>query len=116
MSKLIGALLLFAIAMPAGSEDAPVRDPTQPYRPVTTPGARGSTPRRFELTAVLISSERKIAVINGAFHREGDWIDGAQITRIELQAVRLQRGSEETVVRLNQERTKLQIIRGDPSS
>ena len=65
---------------------------------------------------MLVSKDRKIAVINGSFHREGDWIDGAQITRIEPQAVRLQRGSQETVVRLNQQRTELQITRGEPSS
>ena len=116
MSRLIGSLLLLVLVAPAEAQVAPLRDPMQPHRPVATSGAQRSAPNRFELTAVLVSSDRKIAVINGSFHREGDWINGAQITRIELQAVHLQRGSEETVVRLNQRRTELQITRGDPSS
>lgn len=116
MSKLIAALLLFVLGLQLQAQEARLRDPMQPFEPVATPGARGSAPRPFELTAVLVSKDRKIAVINGAFHREGDWINGAQITRIETQAVRLQRGSEETVLRLNERRTELQITRGEPSS
>jgi hypothetical protein len=100
---LLALLPIYGVA----AEDLPLQDPTLPYEQAQTPAARGSVSRRLELTAVLISSQRRIAVINGKFYREGEHVDGAQITRIEPESVGLRRGSEEMEVRLNTGRTGL---------
>jgi hypothetical protein len=55
---------------------------------------------RFALTAVLISPLRRVAVVNGRPYRQGDNVDGAQITLIEPNAVHLREGSNELVLRL----------------
>jgi len=111
--SLSRSLLIVFVPACVLAQELPLRDPMQPQQTIATPGARGSAPRRFELTAVLVSRDRKVAVVNGRVYREGDVVDGAEITRIEPQAVHLRRGSEDTVVRLRNERTDLQITRGD---
>lgn len=111
--------MLLALAFLAGgvaSEEAPLRDPMQPYEYTQVPGTSAAAPRRLVLTAVIVAPKRRVAVINGAIHREGDWIDGAQITRIETQVVHLRRGGEDIVVRLDARRAEPQIDEGDSAS
>lgn len=99
------------------AQEPPLHDPMQPFEYLPTPGAvERAGPQPLELTAVLVSSQRRVAVINGAIHREGDWIAGAQITRIEPQVVHLRRGSEDFVVRLKTRRAGSQTDQGDSAS
>jgi hypothetical protein len=109
------ALALIATAAPgaAHAEDVPLRDPTRPYEAQPATDARGSAAHRLELSAVLISPQRRVAVINGKLYHEGELVDGATISRIESQAVHLRRGSEERVVQLGPERAGAQTNQGD---
>jgi MSHA biogenesis protein MshK len=114
------AALLLGILMPlhySAAEEPPLRDPMRPYEQAQIPDARGNQPRRIALTAVLISAERRIAVINGKFYREGESVDGAQITRIESESVRFRRAGQDIEVRLDGGRTgSQQTIQGDSAS
>jgi MSHA biogenesis protein MshK len=92
------------------AEDLPLLDPTRPFQQAQTPAEQGSASHRLELTAVLISAQRRIAVINGKFYREGELVAGARITRIGPESVGLRRGSEDSEVRLNNGRIGSQTI------
>ena len=107
------ALLVFTAAASVRAEDPPLRDPMQPYRPAASDGREGSAPRRYELSAVLISATRRVAVVNGRRYQQGDRVDGAEIIGIEPKLVHLREGSEDLVVHLSPGRTQVQISQGD---
>jgi MSHA biogenesis protein MshK len=94
---LIVAGMLVA-AGPAFAADAPVRDPMQPYRYVAGPGGVGAP--RFALTAVLISPTRRVAIVNGKPYESGETVNGAEIIRIDPDAVHLREHGNELVVPL----------------
>ena len=102
MSKTVGILSLALTALGASAEDLPLRDPLRPYDAVLPSGSSDTAaPRRLELQAVVVSPERRIAVINDELRREGERVDDAVIVRIERGAVHLRRGSENFVLRLD---------------
>jgi len=80
-------------------EDAPVRDPMQPYRFVAGPTGSVAAPR-FALTAVLISPTRRVAIVNGKPYVSGESVNGAEIVRIDPDAVHLRDNGNELVVPL----------------
>jgi hypothetical protein len=89
---------VFVAAGAARAEDALVRDPMQPYRFVAGPGGVGAP--RFALTAVLISPTRRVAIVNGKPYERGESVNGAEIVRIDPDAVRLREHGNELVVPL----------------
>lgn len=91
---------LLALAA-AHADESPLRDPMQPYRPAEVAAAARPAGPRYDLTAVLIASARRVAVVNGKLYRQGDRVNGAEIIRIEPQAVHLRDGSKDLVVRLS---------------
>lgn len=97
----------------ARAEDPPLRDPTRPYRAQAASGERGSAPHRPELSAVLVSPLRRVAVIDGKLYHVGERVDGALVTRIEPRAVYLRRGDEERVLRLASAHAETGTSQGD---
>jgi hypothetical protein len=109
------ALVLWCAAAFAASGGEPVHDPMRPFA-AGAAGAGGpaaAAAPRFVLTAVLISSARRVAIINGKPYRQGDKVAGAEITRIESQAVALDDGGEELVVHLGKTRASATAATGD---
>ena len=100
MSRRYAYVVAFAAAT-AGAQAAegPVRDPMQPYRYVGSPAGGAAAPR-FELTAVLISPTRRVAIVNGKPYERGETVGGAEIVRIESNAVHLREHGSELVVPL----------------
>ena len=94
---IVAGLLVVAGAAPA--EDAPVHDPMQPYRFVGGTAGGVAAPR-FALTAVLISPSRRVAIVNGEPYERGETVNGAEIVRIEPDAVHLREHGNELVVPL----------------
>ena len=94
---VVAGLLAAAAAAPA--EDVPVRDPMQPYRAVAGPAGSVAAPR-FALTAVLISPTRRVAIVNGKPYECGERVNGAEILRIDPDAVHLREHGSEIVVLL----------------
>jgi len=93
----VAGLLVAAAA--ATAEDAPVRDPMQPYRFVAGPSGSVAAPR-FALTAVLISPTRRVAIVNGKPYERGESVNGAEIVRIDPDAVHLREHGNDLVVLL----------------
>ena len=79
-----------------------LRDPMQPYRPLPggAGGAAGGATYRFNLTGVVISPTRRIAIVNGRSLEVGDEVAGAKIVRIERETVYLQQGSGALLIHL----------------
>ena len=82
------------------ADEVLVRDPMQPYRFVVGPGGIGSVAPRFALTAVLISPTRRVAIVNGKPYERGESVSGAEIIRIDADAVHLREHGNELIVPL----------------
>lgn len=85
----------------ASASDA-VRDPTKPLGYAAAPGVAAST--GYTLSSVLISPQRKHAVINGVTLREGQVIPGSDsviVKRISPQTVVLQQHTKTWALRLS---------------
>ncbi len=110
MFKKAGLLLaLMSVALIVNLAQAEVVDPTRPlgYGQVANVQA-GAAPEPIILSSILVSSDRKVAIINGQQLHENQIIKGAgaQVKRIDADAVTLQQGEKvwrlplnETVIR-----------------
>ncbi len=105
---------VLAAAGGAGAEEAPVRDPMQPYRFVAGPGGVGVAAPRFALTAVLISPTRRVAIVNGKPYERGESVSGAEIVRIDTDAVHLREHGNELVVPLGHVAAAGKPSQGEP--
>jgi hypothetical protein len=97
-AALVVAYLSVALTSVHADDLPPPRDPMQPYARVG--GAAAVAGPRFMLTAVLISSERRVAIVNGKPYQSGETVDGAEVVRIESSAVHLREHGAEIVVPL----------------
>lgn len=80
-----------------------VRDPTTPLGHVTATASASGAPQ-FALNSILISPQRKLAIINGSTLREGQTLPGTgnvKVQRISAQAVVLQQADQTWVLRLS---------------
>lgn len=110
--KLVNILLLLALVMAPGAtllaaeEDgsATVHDPMQPSWLRGTSEARRQAARpvrqRYAVDTIVVSPERRIAVINGQSVKVGDRVDGAKVMRIDPDAVTLDRNGSRITVSL----------------
>jgi hypothetical protein len=83
-NKLLYGLALFLLFSAASY--AELRDPTRPE--IDMSSSNHVTP--FELTGIIVSRDRKIAVINGWNLRIGDEIAGERVIAINDNTVQLQ--------------------------
>lgn len=109
------ATLVVALSTTAAAQEATLQDPLQPPGSAQTEAPAQAAPRPFRLSAVLISSSRRVAVVNGEIRREGDRVAGATVARIEPRQVTLSRGGEDIVVRLPGSDDEIRIRSGDDS-
>ncbi|WP_062065482.1 hypothetical protein [Cellvibrio sp. OA-2007] len=106
MSKTIASCLcavLLSVDLIAEPATADVRDPTMPLGHVAV-NASGAAVQLFTLNSILISPQRKLAIINGKTLREGQLIPGSanvKVQRISAQVVVLQQAEETLVLRLS---------------
>ncbi len=100
MPRFLALLSVAAIALlvllPTASANE-LRDPTRPYS-ATPRSADAATP--YQLSAVFVARDRRVAIINGRRVVEGDRIGGATVTAIHDNRVQLNRSGKEVVVRL----------------
>jgi hypothetical protein len=91
--------LALAAAATAAAQEPRLQDPMRPPAPPQAAGAEGPD-TGFSLTAVLVSASRRLAVVNGRIHREGDRINGEQIVAIEPGSILIRRGGTDVRVRV----------------
>lgn len=88
-SHLLLAAMLFSATLATGQAQE-LRDPTQPsYYDAGDNAYLDRLKQSFRLHSVLVSSERRVAVINGKRVQEGDRIDEARVQKISGSSVRL---------------------------
>ncbi len=99
--QMVLALYCLGIAIPAlRAQQELLSDPMQPQQRLGAAVAE-KIARPVQLDGVIVSATRRIAVISGEFRREGDWVGGMQIERIERQSVVFRRGKEAIVIFVN---------------
>ena len=88
---LVWSLLILTSSASA----APLVDPTRPADSEAAVAPASTTPpQQFRVSLVKLSSELRMAVVNGRSVREGDEVDGARVTAIERDGVELDLGGE----------------------
>lgn len=104
MSKKTLSLLLFSLGLlsiNAWPAAVSLRDPT---RPLGHYSVSKTATQKLQLNSILISSERKLAIINGQQLRENDVIKdsaGIRVKRIQANEVVLQQGEKTWRLSLN---------------
>lgn len=92
---------LFLSSLPLAAEPfsaVKLSDPTRPLQETV------STQRELpalKLNSVLISKQRRLAVINGQTVAEGEQVSGAKVLRISSDRVQLQRAGQSVEIRLH---------------
>ncbi|MEA3545498.1 MAG: hypothetical protein U9R69_09815 [Thermodesulfobacteriota bacterium] len=99
-------LLILLFSLPGNSFAATADQFIDPMRPVRyqTPVAKKTAQdlvntADWQLTAVLISAQRSVAVINGKSLREGDMVDGYRVVKISYDKVCLKNKQHKLVLR-----------------
>ena len=98
----VSAVLLVGPLLTDGAEV--LRDPTRPYatapvvRPTTAVAVAKAT--GFNVTAILVSQKRRVAIVNGKRVSEGDKVDGATVVKILADRLRLDLHGKEITTRL----------------
>ncbi len=100
----VSAVLLAGPLLTDGAEV--LRDPTRPYAaaPVAEPtGARAIAKAKatgFNVTTILVSEKRRVAIVNGKRVSEGDKVDGATVVKILADRLQLDLHGKEITTRL----------------
>lgn len=100
MFRVLLCLAFTLFAFPVWAES--LRDPTRPLTGVAT----SAEPVELALHSILVSSQRRQAVINGQVLQERDQIagaDGVRVVRIERGAVTVQQGDRRWQLRLHEQ-------------
>jgi MSHA biogenesis protein MshK len=100
--KFIAGTLLLLLTTSLLWANEVVRDPTAPLGYNATGTSVGG--EQFALNSILVSSQRKLAIINGNPVREGDLVPGSTdvvVQKIVAQAVILKQADQTWVLRLS---------------
>ena len=92
---LMSAVMLLGPLLTDGAEL--LRDPTRPYSARSVVPATAPT---FNVMAILVSQQRRVAIVNGQRVTEGDQVDGATVVEILRQELRLDFRGKEITARL----------------
>jgi hypothetical protein len=112
-AALVACLALLGAATAAADELPPPGDPMRPFVVAGQSAAPGAARRPYELTAVVISSARRIAVVNGRPYQLGERIGAAEIVGIDRQAVHLRVKGETVVVPLGRATPIVRVPAGE---
>ncbi|MDX1517867.1 MAG: hypothetical protein R3288_13565 [Woeseiaceae bacterium] len=101
MRSAAATILGIAVTLlaPAASPADVLPDPT---RPDTLRATHAAPVARYRINAIIVSDDRRIAIVNGRRAGVGDYVDGARITSIEPRAVVLDVGGESRTLQLRQ--------------
>ncbi len=111
--RMLAWLAAVIAALPVAAAEAQVLvDPTRPPASVAKPGAVEDAPVGTQLQSVLISTRRRLAVINGTTVALGDMIGEARVVKITETEVVLKTGEETEVLKMYPGIEKQPVKRG----
>lgn len=96
-SGSIYVVALVLLAQPALADD--MSDPMRPPQGPAYAGERATDEPRWKLTGILVSPERKLAMINNQLIGVGGKVDGARVRNIYGNSVELDIGGQSIVLR-----------------
>ena len=96
--KCAGWLTAVFLALGSATTEAELPDPTRPY---VYQSPRVAAAPRLQLNAIIVSDERKLAIIDGKRLRVGDDIGGATLVSISKNEVELERGGQKLVLSMH---------------
>ena len=91
MSRSTQQMMLACLAVSASRSIAAIEDPTRPPNLATAVQAQSQTVPK--LNSILISNERRLAIIGGEILSVGERIAGVELLQIEPGAVRVRTSS-----------------------
>lgn len=107
-SKLLVVSVLLAGWLPALAVQAQFDDPTRPpnFSGFASNAAQDSGAPAWQLSSILVSPQRRLAIINGKTVRQGDQINNARVLKIRTTGVTLRTSKETFTVKLLPARVK----------
>ena len=78
--------------------DEALRDPTRPY---TAAQQRAATSPRFVVNAIIVSDDRRVAIVNGRRVGVGSLLGGARVISIDKDQLILDLDGKRVTARLN---------------
>ena len=104
MKNALYCTMATAIALAiSGAQAQALTDPTKPPSALSAPSATPAAPEEFtgtQLQSILLSSGRKVAVINGIMVPLGGMVGEARVVRITETQVVLKKGGETEVLKM----------------
>lgn len=101
----------------AAAADSAIRDPMRPPLPVGRVAAKGpAVPSGPRVTALFLSGDSRVAVVDGKSVRAGDEVSGVRIEAILDDGVRYRRGSSVLVARISREVPRVARLRAGEGS
>jgi hypothetical protein len=94
---VFGLALLTSLSPAAAAE---LNDPTRPYKTDRYEQRNTQPASRYNLNSTLVSSNRRIAVINGTYLTEGETVGDATVIRIRKHEVTLQSPNRQITLKL----------------
>jgi len=97
--KNLGAIVLLASATSGSAlADGLFRDPTRPY---TATERRAAAAPRFVVSAIIVSNDRRVAIVNGQRVGVGGSVDNATVVSIEKQKLVLETNGKQMTIGLH---------------
>lgn len=102
-SQHLASLLLCLLSVGQALAAQPLVDPTQPYGERAAPRVNGArvAPAALHLEAILHSTQRRLAIVNGQLVREGDRIADNLIEAITPTTVRYSKQGQQHTLSLS---------------
>ena len=100
MRRRAGHVAVVALTLASGLclADEALRDPTRPYTAVER---RAAVTPRFDVNAIIVSDDRRVAIVNGRRVGVGSSLSGARVVSIEKDQLVLEIDGKRVTARLN---------------
>ena len=95
--RIVGLSLLVAISQ---SVQAQLDDPTRPANASNTVSSATKVTSSWDLSSILVSPQRSIAIINGKTVESGEVLDGARVIEVNKTSVKLRYRGEIMLLKL----------------
>jgi len=91
-------VLMLTVVCGASFGGEPLRDPTRPYKAIAV--TKVASPR-FAVNAIIVSDDRRVAIVNGRRVGIGGSIDGATVISIDRDQLVLTKNGKHITARLH---------------
>lgn len=98
LKNLVAIVLLAGCTFGSAFADGLLRDPTRPY---SATERRAAAAPRFIVSAIIVSNDRRVAIVNGQRVGVGGSVDNATVVSIEKQKLVLETNGKQMTIGLH---------------